>query len=212
MVKVRQAFTWIYFIMYLSLLWFTSVLVGLVFFSFIPACVTAIQQIHLMKKDNLRGQLALGSRYYALFFDKLKEYYLISLAAICLLVVLVTNYLFLSTTSGFVTYLLFYLTIAMILAWFWIVTTYSVVASDYSDISMKEQVKNSMFIVLSHLLEFLIVAVIHAALALVLWAVSPLLVVFVPVIGLILFDYLVGRLLNGFSIRSYFSNFINSHE
>ena len=100
----------------------------------------------------------------------------------------------------------------MILAWFWIVTTYSVVASDYSDISMKEQVKNSMFIVLSHLLEFLIVAVIHAALALVLWAVSPLLVVFVPVIGLILFDYLVGRLLNGFSIRSYFSNFINSHE
>lgn len=210
--KLRQVFSWIYFIMYLSLVWFISLALGLLFFSFVPACVTAVEQVQMMRKDQLRGQLALGSRYFSSFFNHLKDFYLTSLVFLGLLFILLTNYLFLSGTRGLITYLLFYLTIAMIIAWFWIVATFCVVGLNYPDLSTKDQVKNSSFIVLSHLLEYLIVGVLHIASAMVLWAISPILIAFVPVLGLIFYDYLICKILKGFSIRSYFKNFINSHE
>lgn len=101
-------------------------------------------------------------------------------------------------------YFLFYITILLIFVVFLIGLWFSYIRSYYKDLTWKETLMNAVAYPVSHLVEMLIVVVLLVAAFLLIWEITPGLIVFTGMGGAFAFvHYVFTRIQNGSNLREF---------
>ncbi|MGP6140349.1 DUF624 domain-containing protein [Jeotgalibaca sp. A127] len=179
--KLQIGLAWVFGIVMATLFWMAGVLLGAGLFGLVPSTVTVFQFIQKMRLDSQRAQLKLIVNWWNHYQMNLKKYWRVSGLFGSTGIVLTANYLFLNTQTNYVTYLAFYLTLLMFVLVFFVFLWFSFLCSYYPEKSIKEIGKNAVAYPLAFALEMLVLMVLSVAVLMLIWAVTPGMVVFTGV-------------------------------
>ncbi|MGP6147406.1 DUF624 domain-containing protein [Jeotgalibaca sp. A122] len=179
--KLQIGLAWVFGIVMATLFWMAGVLLGAGLFGLVPSTVTVFQFIQKMRLDSQRAQLKLIVNWWNHYQMNLKKYWRVSGLFGSTGIVLTANYLFLNTQTNYVTYLAFYLTLVMLVLVFFVFLWFSFLCSYYPEKSIKEIGKNAVAYPLAFALEMLVLMVLSVAVLMLIWAVTPGMVVFTGV-------------------------------
>lgn len=176
--KLQTALGWVFGAVMATLFLLLGVIGGVGVFGLVPAMVTVFQFIQKLHQDMQRAQVKVMSHWWRAYQLNLKKYWRVSLAFSLGGFVLTVNYLFLNMQTSYWTYIAFYLTLLLLMLGFFVLLWFSFLTSLYPDKSGKELLQNAVAYPLAFALEMLIMGVLSIAVLLLVWAVSPGLVVF----------------------------------
>lgn len=179
--RLQVGLAWVFGIVMATLFWVVGVVLGGGLFGLVPSTVTVFQFIQKMRMDSQRAQLKLFATWWNQYITNLKKYGVISGLFSSLGIVLTANYMFLNTQTNYMTYLAFYLTIVMLVLVFFVFLWFSFLSSYYPEKSIKEIGRNAVAYPLAFALEMLVLMVLSVAVFILVWAVTPGLVVFTGV-------------------------------
>lgn len=205
--KLNTLFNWVYMIMATNALWVLGVILGLGFFSILPSTITVIDIYQQFSHPRKRDRLKIWLFWKEHFFSHLKKYWGLSTLFSLLFVVLFINYGFFNITAGLLSYLLFYITIFLIFIFFLIWLWFSYIRSYYAEISIKETLINAVAYTMTHLIEMLIMVVLLIAALLLIWEITPGLIIFTGIGAAFAFIHYVFTLIqNGTNLRELSKN------
>lgn len=193
--KLNTLFNWVYVIMATNALWVLGMIIGLGIFSIIPSTITIFDINKEFDHPRKRDRLKIWQFWKEHFFSHLKKYWGISVLFTILFIIMFVNYMYLSIASGILSYFLFYITVFLIFIFFLVGLWFNYIRSYYPDISIKETLMNSIAYTVTHLIEMLIMVVLIVAAFLLIWELTPGLIVFTGIGGALAFIHYVFTLI-----------------
>lgn len=202
--KLNTLFNWVYIMMVTNALWILGVIIGLGFFSIIPSTITIMDIYQQFDHPRKRDRLKPWSFWKEHFFIRLRENWRLSFLFSLLFVILFINYGYFNLSSSLFSYFLFYITILLIFVVFLIGLWFCYIRSYYKDLNWKETLMNAVAYPVSHLVEMLIMVVLLAAAFLLIWEITPGLIVFTGMGGAFAFvHYVFTHIQNGSNLREF---------
>lgn len=151
---------------------------GLGVFGLLAATITIFQVFRYMLADLERAQLKLFSFWWEKYQLNLKRYWRSSVVVCLLGLVLTANYTILDLQTSFLTYWLFYLTLFLFAFGFLVFLWFSFLSAYHPEKSQKEILKNAVAYPTAFAVEMIVLLVFSVAAYLIVWPLSPGLVVF----------------------------------
>lgn len=201
--KLNKLFNWVYVIMGTNALWVLGFVLGLGVFAIVPSTITIIDIYQQFSHPRKRDRLKMWRFWKEHFFKYLKKYWFTSFLFSLLFFVLFINYGYLNMASGLLSYLLFYITIFLVFIFFFVWLWFCYIRSYFTEVSIKETLVNAIAYTVSHFFEMLILFVLLVAAVLLIWEITPGLVVFTGIGGSFAAIHTVFTLIqNGTNLRT----------
>lgn len=196
--KLQKIFSWIYIAIFCHFLWIAGFVMGLGIFSIIPTSIATFALLNDWKHAVVQSRVKLISNWWDHFKQALKQYWWVSGIYSLIMIVMVTNYLFLQTQSSLISGVLFYVTLVILILFSLIGLWFSYLVAFSKESSMKEIVQNAIAYTVSRLREILIAGVLIIAVIILLSDITPGFLVFTGMgIVMVSFDFVFTKLVEG---------------
>lgn len=211
--KIQRIFNWVYLILCVHALWVAGLFLGLGIFGLIPSTITSFEIIREATDEYAAPRLNVFTFWWKQYKKNLQKHRLISLAYHAFMLVLIINYMYLSMQTSLFTLVLFYLTVFLFLfslvSLFW----FTFIASEYPHLSKKEMIQNAIALPMSRLIEMVVFFTLLISGLLVLWNMTPGLIVFTGMgIVILATSWVYRKIHDGFGIHLLFDSLKPSNK
>lgn len=170
--KLHKGFSYVYYVLLLNFLWFSSVVLTLGLM-IIPANISIFEAIKLLQMKNFDENQKVAKKYYKDFKKNCQLYFKVSLLFVGILFISVFSFYNLYFASGLISYVFYYVNLLLIpfLILTSVMVSYFIAKFDIG--SQAEKIRSSIAFSLAYTPELLISHVLFAAVALIIFTFSP---------------------------------------
>lgn len=201
---IDQIFQWIYYLLSISLVWFIGLFIGLGIFGALSASASVFYLWHLIRERKDFYRIHIFSSWWQFYKKEIKRSWWISAIMSVVYMMIWVNLYFFHTAVGFLSYLMYYLTLFILGIYPFIFLWIAYIRANDLTKSYKIALSNAIFLLAASLLESIILLVFSTFMLIVLENLSAALLLLVaPALLLLLVDLAYTKIIDGQFLLNY---------
>lgn len=201
---IEQLFQWIYYLLSISLVWFIGLFIGLGIFGSLPASASVFYLWQLIRRRKDFYRIHIFSSWWQFYKKEIKRSWWLSAIMSIIYIMIWFNLYFFHMTVGFLSYLMYYLTLFILAIYPFIFLWIAYIRANDLTKSYRVALSNATFLLAASLIESVILLVFSTFILIVLENLSiALLLLIAPALLLLLVDWAYTKIIDGQFLLNY---------